>query len=47
MKAVCFDTPGKPDVMKISNCGIPEINDDQILIEVKYAGVNRPEIIQR
>ena len=47
MKAVCFDTPGKPDVMKISNCEIPEINDDQILIEVKYAGVNRPDIIQR
>ena len=47
MKAVCFDTPGKPDVMKISNCGMPEINDDQILIKVKYAGVNRPDIIQR
>ena len=47
MKAVCFDTPGKPDVMNISNCEIPEINDDQILIEVKYAGVNRPDIIQR
>ena len=28
MKAVCFDTPGKPDVMKVSNCEIPEINDE-------------------
>ena len=47
MKAVCFDTPGKPDVMRISKYEIPEINDDQLLIEVKYAGVNRPDIIQR
>ena len=47
MKAVCFDTPGKPDVMKISNCKIPKISDEQILIKVKYAGVNRPDIIQR
>ena len=47
MKAVCFDTPGKPDVMKITNCEIPRKNDGQVLIEVKYAGVNRPDIIQR
>ena len=47
MKAVCFDNPGTPDVMKISNCEIPKINDEQVLIEVKYAGVNRPDVIQR
>ena len=47
MKAVCFDTPGAPDVMKISNFEIPQINDEQVLIEVKYAGVNRPDVIQR
>ena len=47
MKAVCFDTPGTPDVMKISNSEIPKINAEQVLIEVKYAGVNRPDVIQR
>ena len=47
MKAVCFDTPGTPDVMKISNSEIPKISDEQVLIEVKYAGINRPDLIQR
>ena len=47
MKAVCFDIPGKPDVLKISTCELPKISDKQVLIEVKYAGVNRPDVIQR
>ena len=47
MKAVCFDTPGPPDVMKVSNFEMPKIYDDQVLIEVKYAGLNRPDIVQR
>ncbi len=47
MKAICFETPGTPDVMKVSNSEIPKINDEQVLIEVKYAGVSRPDVIQR
>ena len=47
MKAVNFDRPGPPEVMKIIQCGVPEIGDQQVLIEVKYSGVNRPDIIQR
>lgn len=47
MKAVYFDCPGPPEVMKIIQCEVPEIGDQQVLIEVKYSGVNRPDIIQR
>ncbi len=47
MKAVYFDRPGPPEVMKIIHCEVPEIGDQQVLIEVKYSGVNRPDIIQR
>ena len=47
MRAVHFDQPGNAAVMKLINCDIPKFNADQILIKVKYAGVNRPDIIQR
>ena len=47
MKAVSFDRPGSAGVMKIINCEKPKINNNQILINVKYAGINRPDIIQR
>ncbi len=47
MRAVNFDRPGPPEVMKVVDCDIPEINENQVLIEVKFAGVNRPDIIQR
>lgn len=47
MKAVSFDRPGSADVMKVINCEKPKINNNQILINVKYAGINRPDIIQR
>ncbi len=47
MKAVHFDHPGPPDVLKIIDCKVPKINKNQILINVKYAGINRPDIVQR
>ncbi len=47
MKAIYFDQPGPPEVMKLVDCEIPKIKDEQILIKVKFSGVNRPDIIQR
>ena len=29
-----------PDDIKVSEIPIPEINDDEILVKIKYAGVN-------
>ena len=47
MKAIHFDQPGPPDVLKLIDYEIPKINENQVLISVKYAGVNRPDIVQR
>ena len=47
MKAISYDQPGEPDVLKLIDMDIPEPNENQILIKVKAAGVNRPDIIQR
>ena len=47
MKSVHFDRPGLPEVLFIKNSKIPIIKDTEILINVKFAGVNRPDIIQR
>ena len=47
MKAINFDRPGQADVLKIFKTAIPKIEDDEVLIKVKAAGVNRPDLVQR
>ena len=47
MRAVYFDKPGPPEVMHLIECETPKLNENQVLIKVQYAGVNRPDIIQR
>ncbi len=47
MQAVHFDAPGGPDVLAPTQLPIPEPGDDDVLIAVAYAGVNRPDCIQR
>ncbi len=47
MLAVDYDEPGGPEVLKLKEINIPDISKDEVLIKVKSAGVNRPDIIQR
>lgn len=47
MKAVVYKTPGEPQVLEIEQRPKPIVKDNEILIKVKAAGVNRPDIIQR
>ena len=47
MLAVDYDEPGGPEVLKLTEISIPNINEGEVLIKVKSAGVNRPDIIQR
>ncbi len=47
MKSVQFDRPGPPDVMYLKDVEIPKLKNNQILIKVKFAGLNRPDIVQR
>ena len=48
MKAINFEHPGEADVLKLMDLPIPSLTkSNQILIKVSFAGVNRPDIVQR
>lgn len=47
MKAIVITKHGAPEVLKLQEYPTPEISGDQVLIEVKAAGINRPDIFQR
>ncbi len=47
MQAVVITQPGKPEVLQIQERPKPDLKPDEVLIEVKAAGINRPDIIQR
>ena len=47
MKFVHFESPGPPEVLKIKESDIPSPSDNEILIKVIAAGVNRPDLMQR
>jgi putative PIG3 family NAD(P)H quinone oxidoreductase len=47
MRAVAITAPGGPDVLRVTEVARPEPGYGQILIRVAYAGVNRPDALQR
>jgi NADPH2:quinone reductase len=47
MRAVAIREPGGPEVLEIEDRPIPIPGDDEILIAVGAAGVNRPDVMQR
>jgi len=47
MRAVVITRPGDPDVLHIANRPEPMPLDEELLIEVKAAGINRPDVAQR
>lgn len=47
MRAVGFDGPGGPEVLRIETAPLPRLRPDDVLIRVAYAGVNRPDCLQR
>jgi len=47
MRAIGFDQPGGPDVLRAENVPVPELGAGDVLVKVAYAGVNRPDCIQR
>ena len=47
MTAIGYDAPGKPDVLRPEKVPVPEPGEGEVLIRVAYAGVNRPDVIQR
>lgn len=47
MRAIEISEPGGPDVLKSVSRPLPEPSVGQVLIKVAYAGVNRPDALQR
>lgn len=47
MRAVVFEAPGGPEVMRVADMSTPTPRDNEVLIRVRAAGVNRPDVAQR
>ncbi|OYX95914.1 MAG: NAD(P)H-quinone oxidoreductase [Novosphingobium sp. 17-62-19] len=47
MTAIGWDAPGGPDVLRPEMVAVPQPGPGQVLIKVAFAGVNRPDVIQR
>lgn len=47
MRAVEISTPGGPDVLKLTDRPVPEPGHGQVVLKVAFAGVNRPDALQR
>lgn len=47
MTAAGFDAPGGPEVLRTEELPVPVPGPGEVLIRVAYAGVNRPDVIQR
>ena len=44
MRYVAVDEPGPPDRMRVAEGPVPTPKPHEILVEVAYAGVNRPDV---
>ncbi|RZJ97563.1 MAG: NAD(P)H-quinone oxidoreductase, partial [Novosphingobium sp.] len=47
MTAIGFDTPGGPEVLRPQSLPVPRPGPGEVLIKVAFAGVNRPDVVQR
>lgn len=47
MLFIDFKRPGSPDVLSLAKAPVPEAGPGEVLIKVKAAGINRPDVAQR
>ena len=47
MRAVEIEKPGGPSVLRLCNRPVPQANYGDVVIKLAYAGVNRPDALQR
>ena len=47
MQAVIISTPGAANVLTLVERPSPEMSSGEVLIDVKAAGINRPDVFQR
>jgi NADPH2:quinone reductase len=47
MQAIGIAQPGGPEVLRIEERPLPTPGPGEVLVEVAYAGINRPDVLQR
>lgn len=47
MRAVIAEGSGGPEVLKVVERPVPQPQEGEILVRVRFAGINRPDVIQR
>ncbi|KUJ78243.1 NAD(P)H-quinone oxidoreductase [Ruegeria profundi] len=47
MRAVEITKPGGPEVLQVTDRPVPEPKNGQVILKIAYAGVNRPDALQR
>jgi NADPH2:quinone reductase len=47
MRYIAAREPGPPEVLAVAETAVPTVKAGDVMIEVAYAGVNRPDCIQR
>ncbi len=47
MTAMGFDAPGGPEVLRAETLPVPAPGPGEVLVKVAFAGVNRPDVVQR
>lgn len=47
MTAVGYDAPGGPDILRTETVAVPRPGPGEVLVKVAFAGVNRPDVVQR
>lgn len=47
MRVIEISEPGGPDVLRIARRPVPKPTENEVLIRIHAAGVNRPEVLQR
>jgi putative PIG3 family NAD(P)H quinone oxidoreductase len=47
MRHICHGDGGPPEVMQLRSSPTPTIRPHEVLIRVAYAGINRPDVLQR
>lgn len=47
MTAIGYDAPGGPEVLRPETVTVPTPGPGQVLVKVAFAGVNRPDVVQR
>ncbi|MFT4057062.1 MAG: NAD(P)H-quinone oxidoreductase [Novosphingobium sp.] len=47
MTAVGYDAPGGPEVLRPETIPVPRPGPGEVLVKVAFAGINRPDVVQR